>query len=76
MVYTDKIHLVSDSINELHEFANLIELKKYYYHGFKKEHPHYDLTNNEILNKAINNGAIIKNSKEILLISKKSKLNK
>jgi hypothetical protein len=36
MVYIDKIHLVSDSINELHEFAKLIGLKKCYYHGFKK----------------------------------------
>ena len=76
MIYTDKIHLVADSINELHKFAIFIELKKCYYHGFKKGHPHYDLTNNKILNKAIDNGAIIKNSKEILLISKKSKLNK
>ena len=68
MVYTDKIHLVADSLDELHEFAIKIGLKRHYYHGVRKGHPHYDLLG-DMLGKAINAGAVIVDKKTILLKS-------
>lgn len=44
MIYTDGIHIISDtSINELHNFAKLMKFKKSWFQNNKK-HPHYDLT--------------------------------
>lgn len=43
MIYTDGIHLVADSLPELHAFAKRIGLQYYYYHGAERGHPHYDL---------------------------------
>ena len=71
MTYTDKVHLVSDSLIELHEFANTIGLKRAFFEGVRKGHPHYDLTNIGIIEKALANGAIVVSSREILIISKK-----
>jgi hypothetical protein len=71
MIYTDSIHLIADSITELHEFASKIELKRCYFHGVRKKHPHYDLTNKIIKDKAIENGAILISSKEIVKHFKK-----
>lgn len=71
MVYTDKIHLVADSKRELHDFAFLIGLKRHFYEGTRKGHPHYDLTNKYIMKKAIENGAKIITSKELIIISHK-----
>lgn len=62
--------MVADTLSELHEFAYSINLKRSYFHGVMKGHPHYDLTNDRILQRAINNGAKIITKKEILLKSK------
>lgn len=70
MIYTDKIHLVADTLEELHEFALKIGLKRHFYEGVRKGHPHYDLTNKHILNKALEAGAKIVDKREILKISK------
>lgn len=43
MIYTDGIHLVADRLQELHGFAGIIGLKRCYFEGVKKRHPHYDL---------------------------------
>lgn len=43
MVYTDGIHLIADTLEELHRFAYLINLKRCWFHGVRKKHPHYDL---------------------------------
>ena len=49
MLYTDGIHLMSDSsIEELHTFANSIGLHRNYFHERTKGHPHYDLTNQRV----------------------------
>lgn len=82
MIYTDKIHMVADSLKELHEFSHSIGLKRMYFEGVRKKHPHYDVVNKNgnlikdengviILDKAISNGAKIINKKELLLKSKK-----
>jgi hypothetical protein len=71
MIYTDKIHLVADSINELHSFAENIGLKRYYFEGVHKGHPHYDLTNKDIIEKVLTYNVIIISTRELLQISKK-----
>lgn len=45
MILTDGIHLVSDtSLQELHEFARKIGLKRHWFQrGKSRRHPHYDL---------------------------------
>lgn len=44
MIYTDGIHMMSDeSLEELHEFAKKIGLKRHRFHNHPR-HPHYDLT--------------------------------
>lgn len=46
MIYTDTTHLISsESIEELHEFAEQIGLNRCYFEGVRKGHPHYDLKN-------------------------------
>lgn len=60
MIYTDGVHLISDNnLEELHEFALNIGLKRHFYEGVRKNHPHYDLTNKKILIKAIDAGASV-----------------
>jgi len=63
-------HLVSDSITELHTFANLIGVNKCWFENKKgKKQPHYDIKG-EMINKAIDFGAKQVNSKEIVLFLK------
>ena len=69
MVYVDKVHMVADSLEELHFFAEKIGLKKHFFEGVRKGHPHYDLTNKAIIFKALDNGAIVVSSKKIVEIS-------
>lgn len=73
MIYTDGVHMVADSLIELHDFANKIGLKRHYFHGVRKKHPHYDLTNSTIYIKAIEAGAITVTSKEIINVCNKLK---
>jgi len=70
MVYMDNIgHLVADSEQELHLFAQKLGLKREYYQN--KRWPHYDLTSNNMKQKAKVNGAILISSKEIIKVLKK-----
>lgn len=70
MVYTDGVHLVADNLNELHLFAEKIKLGRHFYHGVRKGHPHYDLTNHEKKSAAVKAGAKVVNSRMVLMISK------
>jgi hypothetical protein len=70
-IYTDGIHLVSDeSLDELHEFADKIGLKRHWFEGLRKGHPHYDLMRSK-KQLATDEGAITVSSKEIVKICKK-----
>ena len=69
MVYTDKIHLVADSLEELHDFATHIGLKRDWFQNHSR-HPHYDLWGSR-LKSALNRGAVVVNSKEIVRISRR-----
>lgn len=71
MIYTDKIHLVADTLEELHNFAKTVGLKRRYFEGVRKGHPHYDLTNDTILSVVLNEKNVnIINTRYLLLISK------
>jgi hypothetical protein len=74
MIYTDGIHLISGNkcMNELHGFARIIGLNKYWFHKGAK-HPHYDLMKGKknreyMLFKALQYGAIQKSTKELINI--------
>jgi len=57
MIITDEIHLTStESLEELHKFAQSIGLKREWFQDHKK-YPHYDLTTKRMSNKAIRYGA-------------------
>lgn len=84
MIYTDKIHLISDSIPELHKFAKKIGLNECYFEGTKKGHPHFDVVNKKkkplvdkngvtYIDKAIKAGANVVSTREIVLINHKRK---
>lgn len=64
MVYTDGIHLVADSLEELHRFARGIGLRKSWFQD--KRLPHYDLTTQRASQRAINVGAIVVSSRTIV----------
>lgn len=74
MIYTDGIHLVADSLQELHSFAVSIGLSRKYFHGIRRGHPHYDITSKLTLSKVFDSENVeFISSKEILEISKKMK---
>jgi len=68
-VYTDKIHLIADTEEELHKFAHKIGLKKEWFqsHAFK----HYDLMGSKTTD-AIRNGAIYRTTKQLIKIYRKA----
>ena len=70
MVYTDGVHLVSDSEEELHKFAKIIGLKLDWFQNHR--YKHYDLTSLRMVSKALINGAVFISSREIVKKLKKS----
>lgn len=68
MIYTDGVHLVADSLDELHNFADKIGMKRSWFQ-YSKKHPHYDLLGSKKA-LAIKEGAINVTSRKILEISK------
>ena len=72
MIYIDKYgHMVADTLNELHQFAfNKVGIRRHFFQGTRKGHPHYDLTTKAKWNKAIENGAKIVGIREIAKLSK------
>ena len=81
MIYSDNVHLVADSLPELHAFAEKIGLHRCYFEGVRKRHPHYDLLNikKQLLkdkqgkifrDKVIECGAQLISDKKLLVISK------
>ena len=63
--YSESCHLVADSVDQLHEFAAKLGLKKNWFQN--KSLPHYDLTRGMRL-KAIKQGAIELSNKEFIKI--------
>ncbi len=69
MVYTDKIHLVADTLEELHQFADAIGLNRQWFQNHSR-HPHYDLWGSR-LRDALKRGAVIVSSREVVLVSRR-----
>ena len=68
MIYTDGVHLITDGdLSELHEFAQRIGLKREWFQNKNIKHPHYDIWG-EIKERALENGAEVVSSKEIVRI--------
>lgn len=67
MIITDGVHLISDrSLGELHDFAFDIGLKKCWFQGGKRRHPHYDLPKKVRLAVLIEWGAQMVTVKELV----------
>ena len=43
MIAYDGVHLVATTLKELHAYANVIGLKRCWFEGLRKGHPHYDV---------------------------------
>ena len=50
-------HMVADSIDELHEMADLIEVDRRHFQSKNKRHPHYDICKSKRV-LALKHGAI------------------
>lgn len=70
MIYHDGIHMVADSLEELHSFAQSVGIKRCWFEGTKKGHPHYDVVGWR-LEAAVNGGATKIGKKELLALSKR-----
>ena len=57
MIYTDGIHLVGDSLQELHRFAHSVGLKREWFQEHPC-HPHYDITTPRKLRKILNTNKV------------------
>jgi len=69
MVYYDGVHLVADSLKELHSFAITCGLKRDWFQDHPK-HPHYDVWGGRNERAVLRLGAIEIDSKQLLQISK------
>lgn len=65
-------HLLADSLQELHDFAALIEVDKRLFHR-NASYPHYDVTL-QMREAALKNGAIAASRKQIIDSAKKLKV--
>jgi len=63
MIQTDGLHLTGENIEELHNFAKAIGMKKSWFQNHPK-HPHYDLLSENMLNKALEHGAVLTVAKD------------
>lgn len=72
MVYSDGVHIVADTIEELHEYCASVGIKRCWFEGVRKGHPHYDLPFSKSHKVIFGKGQVqLKSSREILAVSKK-----
>ena len=64
MIYTDGTHLIADDLNELHDFARKLGLKREWFQS-RSLIPHYDLFGRK-KRLAIRKGAMKISSKQII----------
>jgi len=67
MIYTDGTHLIGDSLEELHEFAQGVGLKREWFQDHPR-HPHYDLTTLRMARKVVKAGAELVSPKNLMKI--------
>lgn len=65
-------HMLADSLQELHEFADLIEVDKRLFHR-DASYPHYDITV-QMREAALEHGAVKATRKQIIDAAKKLKV--
>ncbi len=71
MIYIDKYgHMVADNLIELERFAESMGLKRHFYQGVRKGHPHYDLTTQAKKETAIRMGAKLVGIRKITKLSR------
>lgn len=68
MIYTDGVHLVASSLDELHSFAQKSGLKRVWFQD--KRIPHYDITTKRMLNRALREGAVLVTGRELVSFMK------
>lgn len=77
MIYIDTpmngwSHMISDDIEELHDFATKIGIGRHYFENKKgKNRPHYDVRTKRFYKKCVDAGAIEVTRKELFLKLKK-----
>lgn len=71
MIYTDGIHIASESLAELHRWCRQAGIKRCWYHPHR-EHPHYDKPKRYEVVCLIDKGAEFKHSRFVLEIAKRS----
>lgn len=69
-VYTDGVHLVADTLGELHAFAQAMNLKRAWFQNHAR-HPHYDLTTKRAGERAILEGAVCVGTGRVLEVAHK-----
>jgi len=69
MVYTDKVHLIADTLEELHRFARKIGMKAEWFQDTRI--PHYDLLKGKS-KVAIAKGAKVVTSRDIIRLAGES----
>lgn len=74
MIYTDRVHLIADELQELHWFAESIGMKRSWFQDHPK-HPHYDIFGRNVT-KAIRHGAKVVSSKKLIEILKNKMISK
>lgn len=70
MVMTDGVHLVADSVSELHGFAGRIGLRRSWFQGGSR-HPHYDILSLSVQKRALAEGAVACDTRGLLLMKDK-----
>ncbi len=69
-VYTDHVHLVADTLPELHAFARKLGLRPEWFHD--ERHPHYDLTTPRARQRAVRLGAEQTSTRHAASVSRKA----
>lgn len=76
MIFFDGVHLVTDNTDlaELHSFAERMGIKKCWFEGVRKNHPHYDVPKRKIELVKTQPDVKIVSSREIVEVGKVRKL--
>lgn len=69
MIYTDGVHVVADSLEELHAWAKRVGIGRHRFHGMRRRHPHYDVTP-KMVNNMLTREALACGRQELLERSK------
>ncbi len=69
-MFTDGTHLIGDSLEELHEFAQEVGLRREWFQDHSR-HPHYDLTTLRMARRVIKAGVRLVSPKNLVKVSRR-----